>query len=259
MKFEIPEPKMPTPEEHREVSLQWLSRVRPTLMDQWPKDVMALSVPTKLIDIDVPRVWECMCELYDGKGVNTFLKGMALGLDHFIGWDRKFVRLSSRSPKDNIWPFAVPAVISGKEAMMMLMGSMRVMDDLMEFRWLPEQAAYIAVRDFDPRITPSYEFRCFVKEGKLIAVSHYDYTAPTPARIVKGAHDIRKSIDGFFEEKLKPALHIETVVFDLAMLADGSFILIEINPYGLSDPCHFGSYENVEKASSSIEMNEAAA
>jgi hypothetical protein len=248
--FEI---TMPTDEQHRAASLQWLQRCQPTLIDQWPAELMALSVPTKILPIDVDRAWEALCELYDGKGVSDFWKGLALALDYYIRWDRKFIRLNSRSPKDNMFPFEVPATVSGKEACMMLMGSMRVMDDLMQFRWVPEQPAYVAIRDFDHRIRPESEFRCFVKDGELIGVTHYDYTKPTPQWVSENVQEIRKSIDEYFAQKLKPVLHVDTVVFDLALVADKSFTMIEINPYGLSDPCHFGSYQRVENASSFIE------
>ena len=253
--FKIPELRMPTDEEHRAVSLKWLSRIQPTLIDQWPADLMALSIPTKLMQIDVERAWTAIGDLYDGRGINDFWKGLALALDYHIRWDRKFIRLSSRSPKDNTFPFEVPATVSGKEACMMLMGSMRVMDDLMEFRWVPEQPAFVAIRDFDPRIRGENEFRCFVNDGDLIAVTHYDYTKPTPDWVRENDKQIREDIDRYFAKKLKPVLHVETVVFDLAHTNKQEFTLIEINPYGLSDPCHFGSYENVENASSFIEVS----
>jgi len=247
--------RMPTPEEHRAVSLKWLARIQPTLIDQWPAELSALSIPTKLLELDVDRLWQDLCDLHDGKGVGDYIKVLGLALDHNIGWERKFIRLNSRSPKDNTFPFEVPATISGKEAAMMLMGSMRVMDDLMEFRWVPEQRAYVAVRDFMPQIRAENEYRCFVKGGDLIAVTHYDYTKPTPEWISREAADIRAMIDEYFAAKLKPVLHLDTVVFDVAIFADKSVILIEINPYGLSDPCHFGSYDHVENASSFIQTS----
>lgn len=250
--------RLPTPEEHRAASLAWLSRIQPTLMDQWPKELMALSIPTKLLPIDVDRIWSSLCKFHDGEGVDNGLKGLALALDHYIGWNRKFIRLNSRSPKDNLWPFEVAATVSGKEAVLLLAGSMRVLDDLMEFRWIPEQPASVAIRDFDPRISGWNEFRCFVKDGDLIAVTHYDYTKEAPDRIVKNDKEIREKINAYFAEELKPVLHVGTVVFDLAMMNDMSFVLIEINPYGLSDPCHFQTYKNVEAASSFIEFAPAS-
>lgn len=253
-KFEL---KMPTPEQHRAVSLQWLETVQPTLIDQWPAELAALSMPTKLVKLDVPSVWEGLCDVHDNKPLSPAIIDLAAELDGTIGWNRSFVRLNSRSPKDWPYPFEVPATISGKEAVSMLMGSMRVMDDLMEFRWIPEQPAYVALRDFVHWVRGSNEFRCFVKGGKLIAVSHYDYMKPAPRGVVERSKEIRLLIDAYFAEQLKPVLHIDTVVVDLAMRGDGELLLIEINPYGLSDPCWFGSYEAVERGNAAIQCTPA--
>lgn len=247
--------KMPTPEQHRAVSLSWLSRIQPTLIDHWPKELAALSMPTKMVKLDVDAVWDALCAVQDGKGLSQPLYDLAEELDREIGWERQFIRLNSRSPKDNPWPFEVPATISGKEAVSILICSMRVMDDLMEFKWVPEQSAYVCLRKFIPGIRGQNEYRCFVKDGELIAVTHYDYTKPWTGP-KDGGKELRGQIDKWFAETLKPVLHIETVVFDIAINYDGSFLLIEINPYGLSDPCHFGSYEAVENASGWIQYAE---
>lgn len=238
--------KMPTPEEHRAISLRWLSRIQPTLIDRWPQGLAALSIPTKMVKLDVPAVWDALCTVQDGKGLSQPLYDLAEELDAEIGWERKFIRLNSRSPKDWPWPFEIPATISGKEAVHILLGSMRVMDDLMEFRWVPEQPAYVCLRDFMPGMRPHDEYRCFVKNGNLIAVTHYDYTKPWSGP-EDGGKDLRQRIDRWFRYTMRPVLHIDTVVFDLWVQRD-SLMLIEINPYGLSDPCYFGDYASVESA-----------
>lgn len=251
--LEMFEPKMPTGEQHRQVSLAWLSRVQPTLIDQWPKELAALSMPTKLVRIDVPAVWDDLCSYHDGNAIGATLISLSRELDYHIGWHRHFIRLNSRSPKDYPWPFEVSATISGKEAVVILVNSMRIMDDLMEFKYVPEQPAYVALRQFNPSIRGENEFRCFVKDGELIAITHYDYTKPTPEWVSGNAAELRGKIDAYFKDRLRPTLHVQTVVFDIAMVGE-EFILIEINPYGLSDPCHFETYERVEAASSFIEV-----
>jgi len=252
--FKIPKLRMPTPEEHREVSLAWLKRVQPTLIDQWPSELTALSMPTKLVKVDAITMFEEICSLHDGKEMGPYLPALALELDRQIGWDRKFVRLNSRSPKDWPWPFHVPATISGKEAVSILSGSERVLDDLLEFKYVPEQPCFICLRDWVHWISGENEFRCFVKDGRLIAVTHYDYTKPAPERLAVQGTDIRAKIDTYFIERLRPTLPIDTVVFDVALNYDGELLLIEINPYGLSDPCWFGSYAAVENANEPVQF-----
>lgn len=248
--------KMPTPEEHRAVSLAWLARIQQTLIDQWPAEMAALSMPTRLIRIDAAAVFTAICDLHDRKDMDQVLLDLADELDAAIGWDRKFIRLNSRSPKDNIWPYEVPATLSGKEAVSMLAGSERVIDDLMEFQYVPEQPAYICLRDHIWWIRSENEFRCFVKDGKLVAVTHYDYTKPVPEAFIARGAEIRHLIDVFFEDRMRQCIPVKTLVFDVAMNTnDGSLMLIEINPYGRSDPCWFGSYEAVENAREPIQFN----
>lgn len=253
-KFKLPEMKMPTPEEHREVSLRWLERVRPTLIDQWPREVSALSFNTELVPIEAGPLVEELYAVHDGKERGPIMNALAVDLDARMGWDRKFIRLNSRSPKDYPWPFHVPATHSGKEAVDMLCGSMRILDDLYEFKWLPEQSAYVCLRDWQYGLRSEDEYRCFVKDGSLIAVTAYDYTKEieTPA---DGGKAIRQSIDQYFSSQLKPVLHLDTVVFDLWIRREDDLRLIELNPYGMSDPCHFKTYERVENAANYIEYS----
>ena len=257
MKFFIPEPKMPTPEEHRQVAEAWLARAQSTLIDQWPVEIAELSIPTELVRIDALAAFGAICDLMDQKPVNQWMRDLAADLDSRMGWKRWFIRLNSRSPKDNPWPFETPATMSGKEAVMLLAGSMRIFDDLNEFRFLPEQPCYVCLREFNPKITPAGEFRCFVKDGALIAVSHYDYLRPWAGPENQG-RELRGKIDAWFTERLQPHLHVKDVVFDLFIDHDGSILLIELNPYGRSDPCHFESYAAVEAASSWIEFGKKA-
>jgi hypothetical protein len=252
----IPAIRMPTPEEHREASLAWLSRIEPTLIDRWPAELAALSMPTKLVRCP-PDAFHLFCGLQNGAGPES-LAEFAGELDAAIGWDRKFIRLNSRSPKDWPWPFEVPATVSGKEAVLMLAGSERIIEDLMEFSYVPEAPAFVCLREFVPWVRGTNEFRCFVKDGSLIAVSHYDYTKPVPETYIAEGRSIRQKIDTFFADKLRACLPVDTVVFDVAMDRDGSLLLIEINPYGRSDPCWFGNYGNVESAREPIQFSASA-
>jgi hypothetical protein len=252
--WKIPALRMPSPEEHRQASLHWLERVQPTLIDLWPRDLAALSMPTTLVRVDASDFLDAIGEMHDAGQIAPYFRNLAHELDDKMGWQRKFVKLNSRSPKDWPFPFEIPATVSGKEAVLILSGSERIIDDAVQFKYVPEQPAYICLREFVHWMRGTNEFRCFVKDGRLIAVTHYDYTKPVPEDYTARGPEIRAAIDAYFAEKLKPVLHIDTVVFDLAMNWGGQLMLVEINPYGSSDPCWFGTYAAVENASESIQF-----
>jgi hypothetical protein len=240
--LKIPMPKMPSDEELRVVSLAWIERVGPTLIDRWPTDVLALSMPTKFIPLSV----DLLEPLFEpSQRPHAGLNALAAEMDAAMGWDRHFIRLNSRSPKDAAWPFEVPATCSGKEAVAILGSSERVLDDLCYFRRIPEHPAYVCLREFIPGLRAHSEFRCFVRDSQLIAVTHYDYLHPTEGP-EDGGRQIRERLNVWFLDVLKPRLHIETVVFDVFIPYGGEPLLIELNPYGLSDPCWLRSYAAVE-------------
>ncbi|MBH5389139.1 ATP-grasp domain-containing protein [Bradyrhizobium diversitatis] len=255
MTLKIPELRMPTELEMRDVSMRWFERIGPTLIDRWPADLAALSMPTEIVRLPT----ELIEPMYDMKGNEPHpdVQAFAAELDAKIGWKRRFVRLNSRSPKDSTWPYEVAATISGKEAMSMLMGSERALDDLCRFRHIPEHPAYICLREWVYGLNPRDEYRCFVKGGKLIAVTNYDYRNPWSGP-ADGGKELRQQIDRWFADHVRPALPIDTVVFDLWVQRDGKFLLIEINPYGLSDPCYLKTYERVENATGFIEYGSCA-
>jgi hypothetical protein len=244
-------PRMPSPEELRTSSLAWFERVGPTLIDRWPAELMALSIPTAMVECPVKP----MIDLFDHTGEEPPLgiRQLASALDDVIGWQRRFPRLNSRSPKDATWPFEALSVLSGKDVISTFRCSERILDDLCRFSHIPEHPAYICLRDWVWGWRSAREYRCFVKDGKLIAVTHYDYTNPWQGP-EDGGRALRKKIDEWFSNTLRHTLPVDTIVFDLYLNHDDSFLLIEINPYGLSDPCWLGNYAKVENASSYIEF-----
>lgn len=248
--------KMPTNAEHRAISLQWLARCQPCLIDQWPKELADLSFPTEFVSVPEGTVEEFFA-MHDGKAPGPIMRELAAEMESRMNWRRHFVRLNSRSPKDCSYPFEVPATLSGREAILFLSSSMRVLDDLYEFKWVPEQPAFICLREWQYGLRSTEEYRCFVKDGELIAVTAYDYTKEHTVPADGGA-SVREAIDIYFRSTLKPALHIDTVVFDLWMPPRQEPWLVEINPYGLSDPCFFGSYNDVENATTFIQFSAVA-
>lgn len=210
-------------------------RVSHVFIDKWPESVRALSMPTKLVSIDTAL----MKRLWDDGGDFSAHHQIAATLDSAMGWENWFIRLNSRSPKDASYP-AAPVTCAGKQAVSWIAASERCLDDtvLMHNAGKP---LFVCLREWR-YMHEDGEFRCFAKGGRLIGVTRYFYH--TEAQSVGDDAALWEAAEAFYEQHIA-ALYPE-IVFDLYDPLRAQPLLIEINPYGLSDPCLFGSYAALE-------------
>uniref|UniRef100_A0A8C5W928 Translation initiation factor eIF2 assembly protein n=1 Tax=Leptobrachium leishanense TaxID=445787 RepID=A0A8C5W928_9ANUR len=80
-------------------------------------------------------------------------------------------------------------------------------------------------------LIPGAEFRCFVKEKKLIGISQRDYTQYYE-HVGKQETDLCKSIEHFFQEHIQYKFLDEDFVFDIYKDSKGKIWLIDFNPFG---------------------------
>lgn len=227
----------PSPDEAARGAERLLEPIRDLALDALPEDVQALMPPTRGVPLppvsEFQGIWhgeqsvalvEALRPLFDGKPY--------------------FFKLSFRSPKESHWIGQGIQTWCAEQAVERMAVSERCLDDCVLYDPSPTFTHKAFVREWQPYM-PEDEVRCFVKDGNLIAVSQY---APSPDARWENAkfrQGIRKRVEHFWQHRLHPAMHTESYVFDVCFgWADDG--LIEINPYGLSDPCALGSYESVE-------------
>uniref|UniRef100_A0AAQ5YHK3 Translation initiation factor eIF2 assembly protein n=1 Tax=Amphiprion ocellaris TaxID=80972 RepID=A0AAQ5YHK3_AMPOC len=80
-------------------------------------------------------------------------------------------------------------------------------------------------------LIPGGEFRCFVKENKLIAISQRDYTQYYQ-HILKQEPQICQAIQEFFSQHIQYNFLDEDFVFDVYRDSQGRVWLIDLNPFG---------------------------
>ncbi|KAG7234684.1 hypothetical protein INR49_004088 [Caranx melampygus] len=80
-------------------------------------------------------------------------------------------------------------------------------------------------------LIPGGEFRCFVKENKLIAISQRDYTQYYQ-HILKQEEQISQAIQEFFSQHIQYHFLDEDFVFDVYRDSQGRVWLIDLNPFG---------------------------
>ena len=180
-----------------------------------------------------------------------------------------FVKLSSRSPKDAVWndhERTVPilkhnikkmkhksdpnekmialrrsflkaaAVSSAAEAFDLMKWSSRVISDLRIFLTESEGRDWfdikVVVRQFMDDLDIADEFRGFVHNGKLTALSQYQTECYFP-NLVAHSGEIAATIQRFFNDELLPKLPDwarEGAVIDFAVIGHKVFV-VELNPF----------------------------
>lgn len=234
--------KMPTPEEMHEVCSRKYAAAEHTYIDNWPKEWAALTVATKMIPIGKPHVDEIF-GAHDGLRSFPALSDLAREIDDACNWKARFIRLNTRSPKDVT---DSPITCAGRQALSWIMSSERTMDDLSMLEHA-RKPAFVALRDV-AFFRREDELRCFVKGGELIAVCQYHYTEPQRTWQDKTHRDEAwQIIEAYWRDLVQPPSPLHTYVFDVALRHNDRPLLIEVNPYGLSDPCAAESYAAVER------------
>lgn len=216
--------------------------VAPVDMNNWPQHMFDLSMETTMIKIGNDHFEGLVDQHAD------IIASYVAKVDEVMKGTPHFIKLNSRSPKDASYPEA-PIAVNGEDAISLIVNSMRCCEDMMDMHMAGNEC-FIVLRKVVP-IELSREMRCFAKDGKLIAATRYDYGREADAfwNEEKCAELLAEATE-FYEKHIKASY--DTVVFDLALglgeyaKANEKHLLIELNPYGLSDPCVFKSYANLE-------------
>lgn len=231
----------PTEEEMQASARARYDHIGFTYLDQWSPELHALSIPSKAIPLSETEHWD-LINIHDGGGITPALRALANRLDDAMDWRNHFVRLNSRSPKDSAWP-ALPITCAGRQALDWIMGSERTFDDLCLMRRIAPAFIYLRKLVYIPK---AWEVRCFIKDGRMIAATQYykdeenERWADPVAREACWA-----GLQAYYFDTVKLTVPRDTFVLDVIPGEDGWQVL-EINPYGMSDPILFGNYAAVE-------------
>lgn len=224
--------RMPTDEELEVSCTERYNAVSSFMIDHWPEEIKALSFPTKMIEVEAGEIRK----LWD-EGWQEVAEKLASKLDEEMDWMNYFIRLNSRSPKDAT---DLPITCSGRQAIAWIRSSERCLDDVTD-AYYAKKPVYICLREAT-YLHKDFEYRCFAKDGEVLGVSRYFYLDEPQSKPDAGL--VFKAAKAFYEKHL--AKHYRDVVFDLYAPGTSQEILIEINPYGLSNPCLFEGYDEIE-------------
>lgn len=107
-------------------------------------------------------------------------------------------------------------------------------------------------------LIPGGEFRCFVKENKLIAISQRDYTQYYQ-HISKQEEQISQAIQEFFSQNIQYKFLDEDFVFDVYRDSQGRVWLIDLNPFGEVTDSLLFSWEELASGGEITQQQESPA
>ena len=236
--------RMPTETELQESARRWLSPLLPCLYENWPIGLQSLSFRTESVPLaagDIAALLDTFDNRFDQDALGQ-VEGRVNAAAAPFADTGYYARLNSRSPKDS---FHASGKLSefrcrtGADVVSLFSGSERILDDLA--RWRRLSGCRILLREHRD-IPPAQEWRCFIRDGEVAGISQYFYREHYPD-LVRDREHTEERITRFLKSAVLPILHLDSVVVDV-WLADQPMV-IEINPYGLSDPCLL-SYPELE-------------
>jgi D123 len=229
------------------VSDRWREVEASTFIENWPKALRDLSIPSHGIPMSdkeaqtlghsIVKWGETFNEVeYEDAVRNAIIHDLEKAVQKFPAG--AFVRLGSRSPKDAFFPSSNYRLVNGtlktgRDAWNMLTASSEQMSDDLHAAAFNGYQPYIWVRE-GMDIPKWSEFRCFMRNRTLVGICQYHHSG-TFFRIADHAFGIRNSIEEFFRQKFIRYCHLDSVVFDVfvSQREDDFFEtrLLEINPF----------------------------
>jgi len=233
------------------MNTEYFKKVQPTYLEAWPRELCALSIA----QIDIPlSITEAIA-----LGSNIIEFGEAFGkvqpIDNIIRQTQQavqsfpngaFIRLGSRSPKDSweIFKHGLKITTNDTNPLVLMLGtSERTYEDL-QLAIHNNYCPHIFVRQWLD-IPKWSEFRCFMRNRKLIGISQYYYDQKFD-EIIDNHDTIQWAINNFFKS-FKNMSHLDDIVFDIVVLLQANknnrvweIKLLETNPlFEMTDPCLF--------------------
>lgn len=211
-----------------------------TWMNHWTKELWACRTKP-ILTLDITKYARSLVNLGYEAVSDELLAELLIELQGKLPAQPFFVRLNTRSPKDFTEgkPTLTPADIID-----VLAHSMRTTDDMIG-AIRNNQPVFLYVFAFD--FSMANEFRVFVKNNEILAITQYELTATTyhPATVKGQARAVF--------DKINPHIKLDDYVFDYYVTAEEPEFL-EINPYGKSDPILFKNYFVVEQGGIALQV-----
>ena len=256
-----------------EAAKEWFKSLNGVKFSDWGQNLFKHSIALKVLEIPSKLFIGCLenRDKAEHKLINYLQRLLNKNENRFYykGNHIKeiFIKLESRSPKDYLQEYpkeTLKPVVSAKDIVDALFGSLRTFEDLCFLVKLSDTVK-LYIRPFIYMYKP-FEWRVFVKDSEVIGISQqfYNKTFDFENHYGKYLDSVQSSILYFMKNTCIPNIKVKDFVADLYVDDDNYYIgknrlltvsIIETNPYGLSDPCLFKSYKELESTNITFRYN----
>ncbi|RDX83192.1 Cell division cycle protein 123-like protein, partial [Mucuna pruriens] len=151
-----------------------------------------------------------------------------------------FPKLNWSAPKDSAWISTAGTLrcTSFSEIALLFRASDSLVHDLchaydscQDKSSTRPQSFFLALRKWYPSLQPDMEFRCFVRDQKLIAISQREVTTFYPVLLEKKS-DLLLLMQAFFNNHVRGKFESENYTFDVYITKDERVKVVDFNPWG---------------------------
>ncbi|KAI4297456.1 hypothetical protein L6164_037347 [Bauhinia variegata] len=165
-----------------------------------------------------------------------------------------FPKLNWSSPKDSAWISTSGNLrcTTFSEIALLLRASDSLVHDLCHaYDFCSDKSSsrpqnfYLALRKWYPSLRPDMEFRCFVRNQKLVGISQREVTTFYPALLEK-KNNLLLLMREFFNDNVRTRVESENYTFDAYITKDERVKVVDFNPWGASTLPLLFSWEELE-------------
>ena len=147
---------------------------------------------------------------------------------------------------------------NAKEVLNLLLSSERIHLDLND--WIKEGGKeMLAIREYGQDLCDDLEFRAFIYNNKLTAITQYDHYIKFD-HIIKNKDKYQQMINEYWNKNIKNIIKIPNYSIDFAILNNNEVIVIEMSPFMKSTgPCCLKweiDYEEMMHGNGNLKINE---
>lgn len=237
----------PTESEILLSKIKQYKRIKITDMNYWYPKYEKYTQKSYKVDLSVDDLDNLLNLEINGRELG-FTKDTEIKISKILSKckDKYFIKLNTRSPKD-ISNCIVDKNTKISEISNILSNSFRTIEDIYDFSVLQKHdpnkyKCSLYFREFDNDINIDDEYRVYVRDGVVKGICNYN---------IESVHQVNDYTNIMYDiyEYIQPMVTNEqTLVIDVYAKDKDNIHLLEFNPYGLSNPLVYGSYEKINES-----------